>query len=237
MKVSSSYERKDGISSYLSFKGIPANPKYLPNAVGKIGKLVGEYVSTPEQKLFLATTALMFQPLIDLKFADEEKRTDSAIKSAAKAMAGGFTGVAIRAFFLKLTEHFIGFDKHNKLNLHFFPDEAIKLKEASNAMANVRMKQYCQTLGTLFAVLFMILFSNSKVDVPLTSDLQDIISGVVKDKKSWTKSIVDTCKNRGKKISNWFNKKKDFILKVKDKAKKVIVALQEDSPKPEENKK
>ncbi len=239
MKISSSFNKIGEGHSKQSFKGIPEKPIYIPNIVGKIGKVVGEYVNTPEQKLFLATTALMFQPLLDLKYADEEKRTDAAIKSASKAIAGGFTGVVIRAAFQKITEHFIGFDKHNKFNLHFFPDNAIRMKENSVSMANIRMSQYCKTLGTLFAVLFMILFSNSKVDVPLTSDLQDLISGVVKENKSWISSLNDVKDARIDKIKKWFKKKNELIVKYKNKIKKVINALSDDSEtkKPSEDSK
>ncbi len=230
MKISSSFDKQDRIIPIQSFKGIPETPIYMPNIVGKLGKVVGEYVNTPEQKLFLATTALMFQPMIDLKFADDEKKTDAAIKSASKAMAGGFTGVLIRALFSNITKHFIGFNKHNFLNRHFFPDDAIIMRESSNAMANIRMKQYCNTLGTLFAVVFMILFSNSKIDVPFTSDLQDIISGIAKENKSWPKSIHDVLNARTDKIKTWFTRKKDSILNIENKIKKVLKALSEDVP-------
>ena len=102
------------------------------------------------------------------------------------------------------------------------------------------MKQYSQTLGTLFAVLFMILFSNSNVDVPLTSDLQDLISGVVKDKKSWLTSLNDVKNNRCKKIVNWFKRKKDILTKINNKTKNVIKVISEDDSaahKKEESKK
>lgn len=237
MKISSSLSRIDGKEYNQSFKGIPKNPTYIPNAIGKLGKVVGEYVNTPEQKLFLATTAVMLTPLIDLKFADEDKKTDVAIKSVSKAIAGGMTGVTIRAAFLAMTGHFIGFDKHNKLNHHFFPDDAVKLKENSPALANIRMNQYCKTLGTLFAVIFMILFSNSKVDVPFTSDMQDLISGVVKENKSWLKSLSDVSKARKGKIKDWFVKKKNFLTNIKNKTEKVIDVLQEDSQNPKSEEK
>ncbi len=240
MKISSSFNNIDSKQSYQSFKGVPPNPKYIPEIIGKLGKVAGEYINTPEQKLFLATSALMFQPLIDLKYAKEDQNVDSAIKSASKAMAGGFTGVLIRATFLKITNHFIGFQKHNKLNKLFFPDTAIRLKEVRPEIAKLRMKQYSQTLGTLFAVLFMILFSNSNVDVPLTSDLQDLISGVVKDKKSWLTSLNDVKNNRCKKIVNWFKRKKDILTKINNKTKNVIKVISEDDSaahKKEESKK
>ena len=230
MKISSSFGNMDKDKSCQTFKGIPEKQFYIPNAVGKLGKVVGEYVNMPEQKLFLATTALMFQPLIDLKFADEDKKTDAAIKSASKAIAGGVTGVTIRGAFIKITEHFIGFHKHNKLNRYFFPDDAAEMRRTSEALSDVRMKQYCGSLGTLFAVLFMIFFSNSKIDVPLTSDLQDLIGGVVKEDKTWIKSLADVSNNRKEKIKNWFDKKKNFLLKIKNKAVKIMKVLKEDTP-------
>lgn len=230
MKISSSFDNIDsGSKRYQSFKGVPQNPSYIPEAIGNVAKVAGEYINTPEQKLFLATAALMFQPLIDLKYAKDDQKIDAAIKSASKAMAGGFTGVLIRASFLKLTDHFIGFQKHNKLNRLFFPDAAIKLKEVRPEIAKLRIKQYSQTLGTLFAVLFMILFSNSHVDVPLTSDIQDLISGVVKDKKSWLTSLNDVKNNRCKKITDWFKRKKDIINKVKNKIVGIVNVLNEDT--------
>ena len=72
MKISSSFTTIDRKQNYQSFKGVPPNPKYLPEFVGTLGKLAGDYISMPEQKLFMATTALMLQPLIDLKFAEED---------------------------------------------------------------------------------------------------------------------------------------------------------------------
>ena len=183
----------------------------------------------PEQKLFLATTALMLTPLIDLKFAQEDQKVDSAIKSASKAMAGGFTGVAIRAAFLKLTDHFIGLDKHNKLNLYFLPESAVILSRREPEMAKLQMRQYNKSLGTLFAVLFMILFSNSKVDVPLTSDLQDLISGVVKENKTWLKSFSDVYDSRSKKIKDWFERKKQILNSIKTKLIKIIKIIAEDT--------
>lgn len=250
MKICSSFNNqynKNNNSPSQSFKGIPKNPHFLPNIVGKMGKLAGEYVSMPEQKLFLATTALMFVPLIDLKFADEDKKTDAAIKSASKAMMGGLTGVTIRAAFLKFTDKFIGLGKHNVINSYLLPPKARELNaklsasrnEAAKIMLAKKVKQYSQTMGTLFAILFMTFFSNSKVDVPLTSDMQDLISGVVKDNKTWLKSLSDVSKARKTKIRNWFEKKKKFFSVIKEKFVKVINVLKESpgSAKKEESNK
>ena len=236
MKISSSFDNKYNKEFHnQSFKGIPSNPHFMPNVLGKMGKLAGEYVSMPEQKLFLATTALMFVPLIDLKFADEDKKTDAAIKSASKAMMGGMTGVAIRALFLKFMDKYVGLGKHNVINTYLLPPKASELNakltaaknEAEKMVLAKRVKQYNQTMGTLFAILFMTFFSNSKVDVPLTSDMQDLISGVVKENKTWLKSLSDVSRARKQKISNWFAKKKKILSNIKDKFVKIVDVIRE----------
>lgn len=241
MKISSSFDNTCN-RNCNSFKGIPANPKYIPEVIGHVGKVVGDYVNVPEQKLFLATSALLFQPFIDLKFADEDKKVDSAIKSASKAIAGGLTGVTIRALFLKLTDKFIGYEddiitsasqslqkKPTKLNRYLFPDAVNEYAKSDPALAMLHMKQYSKTLGTLFAVLFMILFSNSKLDVPITNDLQDLIGGVVKENKSWLKSLSDVKNNRTEKIKKWFENKKNRISNLNGKIKEVFNILGKDS--------
>ena len=58
----------------------------------------------------------------------------------------------------------------------------------------------------------MSLFSNSKIDVPLTSDLQDLISGVVKEDKTWLKSFSDVMSSRKQKITDWFSKWKQRTI-------------------------
>ena len=223
MKISSQIKNINNKTNMQSFRAIPTNPIFMPEVLGKLGKAVGEYVSVPEQKLLLATSALMFHPLIDLKYADEDKRTDAAIKSASKAIAGGITGVTIRAAFIKFTNKYIGFDKQNPFNrLYFYPTKASELRDLKPTLADLRMKQYTATLGTIFALLFMSFFSNSKVDVPLTSDFQDFISGITKENKTWSKSLNDTYQARKTKIINWFMVKKKYIDKIANKGKKII---------------
>ena len=239
------YKSDYGDKSITSFRGVPANPKFIPEALGNIGKVVGEYVYAPEQKLFLATSALLLQPLIDLKFADEDKKEDAAIKSASKAFAGGLTGVPIRALFIALCNHFITLDltKQNFLKRHFYPDGLNEMMKNSNeepvkkAMAQFKLKNYNRTLGTLFAIIFMIAFSNSKVDVPLTSDIQDILSGIIKEKKNWKKSIYDTAQNRKQKTIDWLLDKKKKADKVLVKIKKIAKIITEDPDKKKEAKK
>lgn len=234
------YENNTDSKGYCqSFKGVPPNPKYIPEIIGKVGKVAGEYINTPEQKLFMALSALAIQPLIDLKYAQDDQKVDSAIKTASKAMAGGLTGVTIRAVFLKITDYYIGFQKHNRLNRYFYPDSATMLKEMRPEIADLRMSQYQKTLGTLFAVLFMILFSNSNLDVPLTSDFQDIISGVVKENKNWVDSISDVMTSRKNKIINWFKQRKNTIINIKNKTRQIIDILRkkpEDQPIKKESK-
>lgn len=230
--------------SYPTFGGAIPEPKLIiPESIGKAGKVVGEYFNAPEQKLFLATTALMFQPLIDLKFADDDKKVDSAIKSASKAIAGGLTGVPIRAGFIALTEHSIKsqtvqnasksnlfFKIGQKINNHFWPESIEELRRNRPAVADLRLKQYNKTLGTLFAVLFMIFFSNSKCDVPLTSDIQDFLTKIVKENKTPLKSFSEVYDKRSKIIKKWLDHKKSILEKIYGKAKRIGNVIIEDTP-------
>ena len=219
-----------------SFKALPTKQLFLPEFIGEIGKRVGYYCNTPEQKLFMAFTALMFQPMIELKHAEPDKKQDAAIKSASKAIAGGLTGVTIRAAFLAATKALVGYDKNNSFNRHyFFPSAAFSVKKENEVLANIRMDQYTKALGSLFAVLFMIFYSNSKWDVPLTSDIQDFISGIVKDNKTWTKSLNDVLDKRKTQIKESILKRKNIINKINNKINKIIKAITDNDA--ESNKK
>lgn len=234
MKINNSFNKTDDSTNLQSFRGVPPNKvHYYPEKLANLGKIAGEYISAPEQKMFMATTALMLQPLIDLKFADDDKKVDTAIKSASKSIAGGFTGVVIRAAFIKLASKFIDINKRNKLSLHFLPPKAIEDYVKDPLDAQIKLKQYHQSIGTLFAILFMVCFSNSKVDVPLTSDIQDLISGVVKEDKTWIKSLSDVVVNRKKKITTKIDKWKNEAFKIYDKYKKVEKFVSEKLPKKE----
>ncbi len=235
MKISSTSFKKSNADPKVKFGAIPTNPVYLPNKVGDIGKIAGEYISMPEQKLFLALSALVLQPLIDIKYADEDKKTDVAIKSASKAIAGGVTGVTIRAGFIALAKKHLDItkivDANSKpsiLRKYFLPSDAEEMFKKNPELAKRRMGQYNSAIGTLAAIAFMILFTNNKIDVPLTSDLQDFIGGIVKENKTWTKSLSDTLQSRKQKIKNWFIKRKDKLIKISSKVKKVINAFNDD---------
>ena len=203
MKIGSSFDNKIKYNCSRTFKGLPPNPKYVPEFVGKAAKMAGEYISMPEQKLLLTLASVALLPLIDLKFAHEDKKVDAAIKSTAKPIACGFTGVTIRAAFIALAVKAIGFGNNNRLNNDFMPKAAR---------------------------IFMIFFSNAKIDVPLTSDLQDLISGVVKENKSWLQSINDVKNSRVQKIKNWLNKRKQFFDKIKSKISKLNAVMKEEEP-------
>ena len=238
MKISSSFYKQDRNTDSPSFKSVPPNPRYIPEFIGTLGKYAGEYIDSPEQRLFLALATIAFKPLIDLKYADDDKKVDTALKSTAKSAAGGITGVAIRGAFLKLTDKFIGYDtinnnlipKRNRLNTLFLPEIAKELKEESPEIIKLRIKKYSNTLGSLFAIIFMILFSNSKIDVPLTNDIQDLLSGVVKENKSWTKSLHDVAAARGKKIADWFIRKKNILSNIVNKTKDIAYIIKNDEP-------
>ena len=96
MKICSSFESKIKNRTCQTFKGLPANPIYLPECMGKAAEAAEKYISIPEQKLLMSLAAVLFLPMIDLKFAHEDKKIDAAIKSTAKPIACGFTGVLIR---------------------------------------------------------------------------------------------------------------------------------------------
>lgn len=195
MKINPYIPKTESSQNKQSFKAVMLN-----DALGAIGNFASSHVSTPEQKLLTANTALVLQPMIDLKYAKEDKKVDSAIKSASKAMAGGFTGVLIRTAFINLTSSLIDFNKKNIVSKLLFPPAAKKELETNAQEAMLKLKSYNKSIGSIIAVAFMVLFSNSKVDVPITSDLQDIISGVVKEDKTWFTSICEVAKSRKNKI-------------------------------------
>lgn len=256
MRISSSLNTKDEKTSRQSFKGFPVKNVVLPEVLGDVSKLIGNNIGTPEQKLIVATTASFLRPLIDLKYAEEDKKVDTAIKSTSKAIAGGLTGVTIRAFFISAANALIKFPGANykpskeievvkakledglkgvpgttsasaKFKRGFFSDLLMPLSlERLNTESKVesmhRLRQYNNSLGGLIAVLVMAFYTNSKFDAPLTSDFQDIITGVVKEKKSVTKSVTDVAKKRYEIIKNWSTEKKNNINKFFRKSKAII---------------
>lgn len=238
MNIHSKYTDK---CSYPSFKALPPVYKKIPECIGNVGKYVGEYISTPEQKLLLASTALLFQPLVDLKFAEEDKKVDSAIKSASKAIAGGITGVPIRALFIWAAEFCIRPKdqircvKHpfvqnivNVVQQNLYPLKNQKLRPENPSLADFKLGQYNKTIGTLAAIIFMLTFSNSKLDVPLTSYIQDLLTKVIKEKKSWGQSFTEVTNDRKQKVQNWCNNKKKSFGNLVDKSKKILDIIKQD---------
>ena len=240
MKICSNSINNNNAVSKQSFKAIPAEYHRLPEIVGKIGKIAGEYVGMPEQKLFLATSALMLQPVIDLKFADEDKKDDAAIKSASKAIAGGVSGVTIRAICINLMNKHVNFkpdgEKADKIKKYLLPTDAKALYDKDpmkHQLAIRRLKQYNMTIGSLIAMLVMMLFTNKSFDVPFTSDLQDFIGGIVKENKTWARSLHDVSNKRYNKIKNSVLRVSKRFTNIKNKFKKIIHTIK--SPEVEEN--
>ncbi len=228
MKVTPSFQNINIQKAAKTLKGKLPKQIVLPEPVGAVIKRAGNYISTPEQKLFLAASTLMIAPFWDLKFAEEDKKIDTAIKTASKAIAGGITGVAIRGGFQYYTKKSLKPASDTFFNNCFYPQAIYRILNTEPELARIRLDQYGKTMGTLFAVLFMILFSNSKMDVPLTSDIQDLISGVVKDDKSWLSSLADVSKSRKGKIEDWFKQKKNKLISIKNKITAIAEIIKAD---------
>lgn len=212
---------------------IPEKPVVLSDKIGEFGKWVGEYVGMPEQKLFLATSAFLLQPAIDMKYAEEDKKSDVAIKSASKALAGGITGVTIRILSEKYFRNKIGHTprgrrKDNLLNDYLLPKYADDLREKSIIEYERQMKKYCATLGNMCALLIMIFVTNEQIDVPLTSDFQDLFTGVARDNKNWEQSTNDVINSRKTKIKRWFQYQVDYMHSIKDKIRRIIAIIKEE---------
>ena len=213
-----------------SFKG-SSHVFYLPNAIGEVGKFIGEHVGIPEKKLIQNTTALYLQPHFDLKYGEEDEKTDIAIKSASKAIAGGITGVTIRAAAISFFQRKVNFDPLNKsmINKLLLPEKAEEMYRKSNCLANTRLKMYNETLGTVASIAIMTLFTNKNIDVPLTAFFQDIIGGVVKENKTWSRSIYDTCEAKHKKFEKWTKEKEEKILAQKNKVQRIIEIIKNET--------
>lgn len=129
---------------------------------------IGEKVSSPQNRLILGITALMFQPFIDLsnKNVDEDTRKISAARTVAKIIAGTLTGVAIRSgcihaidAFTKRADEITPNMKFKNLRTLFMPDVVLK-----------NLNQYKKSLGTIMSLGIMV-FTNFLVDAPLTKFL------------------------------------------------------------------
>lgn len=222
MKISSFSYKTNNNKEQTSFKG-SSGVIYLPKAIGEVGKFVGEHIGIPEKKLIQNATALYLQPHFDLKYAEEEEKTDIAIKSASKAIAGGITGVSIRAAAISFFQRKVNFNPYNTsiINKLLLPEKAEKLRKSSITLSDKRLKMYNETLGTVASILIMTLFTNKNIDVPLTGLFQDIIGGVVKENKTWSRSIYDTYAEKRDKFEKWLKEKEDKSIKRKEKIKKI----------------
>lgn len=249
MKINSSYKMNDSVSSSQSFKALPVKSIVLPEIVGDVGRYIGNNIGTPEKKVIIATTALLFRPLVDLKYAEEDKKIDTAIKSASKAIAGGLSGVTIRALFIHLTNKLIMFrggivkrvmeskdltsaeikalKREKRLVKNFasrllLPLELEQLNADEKIKATHKLRKYNNGLGELLAVIIMAFYTNAAFDAPMTSDLQDIFSKIIKENKSPIKAISEVAQNRYKIISNWATEKKNNCKKFFNKSKQIF---------------
>lgn len=207
------------------------------NAFGKVGMWFSDNINTPEKKLITVAIGLLTQPLIDLYTAREENKVDSAIKTTSKLIAGGITGVSIRAACLMLSK-FIIIDKHEKDLLKKIQTalrpydyrEADVLVEITDAMIenNVAIRKkigaYSNTVGNILAVLVMIGLTNAHIDAPVTTYLRKFFTGVVKEGKTITKSIADTYEMReqDKKNKKAAPTNDNFIKNIKVKLSKLF---------------
>ena len=92
----------------------------------------------------------------------------------------------------------------------------------------IAFDKYKKTMGSIFAVLFMIIFSNKKLDVPLTNDIQDLLTGIVKEDKSFLMSLSDVKENRKEMIKNWFKNKISIFVKTRKAAVDTIEVVKKD---------
>ncbi|MBQ8886378.1 MAG: hypothetical protein IJY61_01585 [Candidatus Gastranaerophilales bacterium] len=235
MKISSvpnNINNSNNKKENTSFKG-STGVIYLPNVIGEVGKFIGEHVGIPEKKLIQNTTALYLQPHFDLKYGEDDEKVDVAIKSASKAIAGGITGVTIRAAAISFFQRKINFDPLNRsiINKLLLPEKAEEMYRKSNCLAKTRLKMYNETLGTVASIAIMTLFTNKNIDVPLTAFFQDMIGGVIKENKTWSRSIYDVCEERRKKFENFTKATEEKVLTVKNKAQRIVEIIKNETTK------
>lgn len=249
MKISSSTNMNGKKNTSQSFKGIPVKPIFIPELLGDIGRNVGANIGGAEQKLILASTAVFLRPLIDLKFAEEDKKVDSAIQSTSKAIAGGITGVTIRAFFIKLADKLIKlrgevfedklkekiytsgeinelkekFGEYiSKISLLLLPKKVDQTDITQNIKAVHQKSQYTKSIGGLIAVLVMAFYTNSAWDAPLTEDFIKFFNGIIKEKKTPLESLTAVVQDRHEIIKNWFKNKENKAKKQVEKVKNFL---------------
>ncbi len=224
------------------------NVMYFPDKVGKLAFYTGTYVGTPESKLITGTLCAICQPLIDMAFAPEDKKVDSAIKSSAKSIAGTLTGVSIRKLFIYLCRKNIkmaergdkGFVENeflmakniftrlfrprfilnqmkylNRPTSYTYHGRRLMDRDEIYYIYQRQLDKYNNFLGASLALVTMVLFTNSAIDVPLTSDIQDLLSKIIKEKKNFLTSVGEVCNERKDKIINWFKDRKKDLLKIK----------------------
>lgn len=131
--------------------------------------------SSVHQKLILGTFGLIAQPAIDLanKDVDKDTRKVSALRSAAKAIIGTATGLAVRSITIKATQ--LKFSKKGSGGKIL--DEQKIYKQFKNGFDSLRLepdklsdaiKRTPSVIGSIMGLAIMI-FTNFLVDAPLTN--------------------------------------------------------------------
>lgn len=163
----------------------------LCNSILKKGlEFSGDCLHAPEQRLIQGATALVTQPVIDLKndAVDEDTRKISAARTVAKIIAGTAVGVVVRYAGIKFVKYF---SKHELE----YENEALKIVKRiipdakrgfltptkfhgvsfpiSEEIVEKRIEKTQKAMGTLVATIAMIA-TNFILDAPLTKYLTRI---------------------------------------------------------------
>ncbi len=168
----------------VSFRAI--KPISISEKAQKFLKNASDF-SSVHQRIAIGGTAFLFQPLVDLrnKEVDKDTRKVSAVRSAAKAVVGTATGIAIRGACMKIAElkySTKGADGKIKIDIN-------KIKKAFGENLNnlslsekeliAAAKRIPSVIGTLTALVVMIA-TNFAIDAPLTNMLSDFFEKTAK---------------------------------------------------------
>ncbi len=154
-----------------------------PETIQQCKKLL--HMSSVGQRIVIGSTALAFQPIIDLKNKKVDKRTReiSAVRSIARAFVGTATGLVVRGGCIKLAE--ICSKAGKAFDFTVTEKQASKLtkmgRQAVKSLAEAtpdQIKGYAGVMGTIVA-LGVMLFTNFLLDVPLVNSMQNFLADKV----------------------------------------------------------
>ena len=140
--------------------------------VYKLLDYVNKNVSSDTQRLVLGGTAILTQPIIDLKNkkVDDDTRWTSAMKTIAKIVVGTAVGIAVRHYAIKWVRKSPRFWRQpgDKAAVCEYPGEKFFNNiDFSNKKAR-EINNYANTVGTIIGTIAC-LFTNFAVDAPLTN--------------------------------------------------------------------